>query len=60
MLLKLKEKSQIIEIKHNLTTEKIPASGIKWIEAMGDYFKIITLEKKYFLINNEGFYGEIT
>ena len=40
-----KEKSQIIEIKHNLRTEKIPAPNIKWIEAIGDYVKIITPEK---------------
>jgi DNA-binding LytR/AlgR family response regulator len=46
-----KEKSHIIEIKHNLTTEKIPASGIKWVEAMGDYVKIITLEKKYIVLS---------
>ena len=46
-----KEKSHIIEIKHNLTTEKIPASGIKWVEDMGDYVKIITLEKKYLVLS---------
>ena len=46
-----KEKSHNIEIKHNLTTEKIPTSGIKWVEAMGDYVKIITLEKKYLVLS---------
>ena len=34
-----KEQSHIIEIKHNLKTEKIPTLKIKWIEAMGDYVK---------------------
>lgn len=46
-----KEKSHIIEIKHNLTTEKIPTARIKWIEAMGDYVKVITPEKKYLVLS---------
>jgi len=45
------ETSHSIEIKHNLTTEKIPISKIKWVEAMGDYIKIITLEKKYLVLS---------
>ncbi len=47
-----REKSHIIEIKHNLRTEKIPAAKIKWIEAMGDYVKIITPEKKYLVLSS--------
>jgi len=42
---------QIIEVKHNLKTEKIASSKIKWIEAMGDYIKIITQEKNYLVLS---------
>ena len=40
-----------IEIKHNLTVEKITTNSIKWIEAMGDYVKIITPKKKYLVLS---------
>tara|TARA_A100001011_G_C13769068_1_gene618388 strand:+ start:122 stop:484 length:363 start_codon:yes stop_codon:yes gene_type:complete len=40
-----KDESHIIEIKYNSKTEKIPITRIKWIEAMGDYVKVITHEK---------------
>lgn len=46
-----KDSNHILEIKHNLTTEKIPTSEIKWIEAMGDYVKVITNEKKYLVLS---------
>ena len=46
-----KDKGHIMEIKHNLTTEKIPTSKINWIEAMGDYVKVITPDKKYLVLS---------
>ncbi|MGB1404752.1 MAG: LytR/AlgR family response regulator transcription factor [Flavobacteriaceae bacterium] len=42
---------KIIEVKHNLKIEKIASSKIKWIEAMGDYIKIITQEKNYLVLS---------
>ena len=42
---------KIIEVKHNLKIEKIASSKIKWIEAMGDYSKIITQEKNYLVLS---------
>ena len=46
-----KEEVQNIEIKHNLTTEKIPTANIKWVEAMGDYVKVITSKKNYLVLS---------
>tara|TARA_B100000767_G_scaffold274766_1_gene308846 strand:- start:9650 stop:10345 length:696 start_codon:yes stop_codon:yes gene_type:complete len=43
---------QSIEVKHNLKTEKIILSSIKWIEAMGDYVKIVTPQKKYIVLSS--------
>ena len=44
-------KGEVIEIKHNFKTEKIPLENIKWIEAMGDYVRIISYEKKYMVLS---------
>ena len=54
--LKLKEQSNslseyTIEIKHNLKNEKVNTDKIKWVEAMGDYVKIITESKKYLVLS---------
>ena len=46
-----KNSNHILEIKHNLTTEKIPTSEIKWIEALGDYVKLITNDKSYVILS---------
>tara|TARA_B100000989_G_C19514902_1_gene461097 strand:+ start:1102 stop:1797 length:696 start_codon:yes stop_codon:yes gene_type:complete len=55
-----KDKSHIIEIKYNLKTEKIPTTSIKWIEAMGDYVKVITTEKKYLVLSSmKGFMSKL-
>ena len=40
-----------IEIKHNLKNEKVYTNNIKWVEAMGDYVKIITETKKYLVLS---------
>jgi len=45
------EKQQFIVVKSNLKTEKIKLDQIHWIEAMGDYVKIITPEKKYLVLS---------
>ena len=41
-----------IEVKCNLKTEKITLSAIQWIEAMGDYVKIVTSKKKYIVLSS--------
>lgn len=46
------ESIQSIEVKHNLKTEKIILSSIQWIEAMGDYVKIVTPKKKYIVLSS--------
>ena len=43
---------QSIEVKHNLKTEKIILSSIQWIEAMGDYVKIVTPKKNYIVLSS--------
>lgn len=40
-----------IEIKHNLKTEKVAIDHIQWIEAVGDYVKIITQKKKFMVLS---------
>ena len=46
------ELKKSIEVKCNLKTEKINLSTIQWIEAMGDYVKIVTSEKKYIVLSS--------
>ena len=46
------ELKKSIEVKCNLKTEKIILSTIQWIEAMGDYVKIVTSEKKYIVLSS--------
>ena len=56
-----KKTNDFIEIKHNLKTEKIAIDQIQWIEAVGDYIKIITHKKKILgTLNNEGFFNPLT
>lgn len=45
------EKNKFIVVKSNLKTEKIRLDRIYWIEAMGDYVKIITREKKFLVLS---------
>jgi len=42
-----KEEISYIEIKSNLKSEKIILKNIQWIEAMGDYIRVVTENKKY-------------
>jgi len=46
-----KKTNDFIEIKHNLKTEKIAIDQIQWIEAVGDYIKIITHKKKFLVLS---------
>ena len=46
------ELKKSIEVKCNLKTEKITLSTIQWIEAMGDYVKIVTSKKKYIVLSS--------
>ena len=47
----LNKVDEFIEIKHNLKTEKIAIDHIQWIEALGDYVKIITSKKKFMVLS---------
>jgi two-component system, LytTR family, response regulator len=47
----LNKVDEFIEIKHNLKTEKIAIDHIQWIEAVGDYVKIITSKKKFIVLS---------
>ena len=47
----LNKVDEFIEIKHNLKTEKIAIDHIQWIEAVGDYVKIITSKKKFMVLS---------
>lgn len=41
-----------IEVKCNLKTENIKLSSIQWIEAMGDYIKIVTHKKNFIVLSS--------
>ena len=41
-----------IEVKCNLKIEKIVLASIQWIEAMGDYVKIVTPKKKFIVLSS--------
>jgi len=45
------EKNKFIVVKNNLKTEKIRLDRIYWVEAMGDYVKIITQERKFLVLS---------
>ena len=44
-----------IFVKSNLKKRKIYIKDIKWIEALGDYVKLITKEKALYSIYHESF-----
>ncbi|MEE3034594.1 MAG: LytTR family DNA-binding domain-containing protein [Bacteroidota bacterium] len=46
-----KKKDLKIEIKSNYKNQKIKVNEIKWIEAMGDYIKIVTKRKNYIVLS---------
>ncbi len=46
-----KNKDLKIDIKSNNKNQKIKVNEIKWIEAMGDYIKIVTKRKNYMVLS---------
>jgi len=44
------KKEHVVHLKCNFKSEKLQANSIRWIEAMGDYVKVVTKNK------NSGFY----
>ncbi|PDH45765.1 MAG: DNA-binding response regulator [Flavobacteriales bacterium MED-G15] len=45
------KKEYTIHFKCNFKTEKVSANNIRWIEAMGDYVKIVTSKKTYMVLS---------
>jgi DNA-binding LytR/AlgR family response regulator len=41
----------MVHFKCNFKSEKIFASDIRWIEAMGDYVKVVTKNKNYMVLS---------
>lgn len=46
----IQENGQFIFVKSNLKTHKISIDSIKWIEALGDYIKVVTDEQHYIVL----------
>ena len=46
-----KKKEQIIHFKCNFKSEKLKANNIRWVEAMGDYVKVVTNNKNYMVLS---------
>ena len=47
-----KKEDYFIHFKCNLKSEKVLVNNIKWIEAMGDYVKIVTQNKNYVVLSS--------
>ncbi|MDA9035914.1 LytTR family DNA-binding domain-containing protein [Flavobacteriaceae bacterium] len=47
-----KKEDYFIHFKCNLKSEKVLVNNIKWIEAMGDYVKIVTQNKSYVVLSS--------
>ena len=45
------KKEQMIHFKCNFKAEKLKANNIRWIEAMGDYVKVVTKNKNYMVLS---------
>ena len=45
------KKEYLIHFKCNFKAEKLLANNIRWIEAMGDYVKIVTKSKNYMVLS---------
>ena len=46
-----KKKEYLIHFKCNFKSEKLEARSIRWIEAMGDYVKVVTKNKNYMVLS---------
>jgi len=47
-----KKEDYFIHFKCNLKSEKVLVNNVKWIEAMGDYVKIVTQNKNYVVLSS--------
>lgn len=45
------KKEHLIHFKCNFKAEKLLANNIRWVEAMGDYVKIVTKNKNYMVLS---------
>ena len=45
------KKEHIIHFKCNFKAEKLKANNIRWVEAMGDYVKVVTNSKNYMVLS---------
>ncbi len=46
-----KKKEYLVHFKCNFKSEKLEARSIRWIEAMGDYVKVVTKNKNYMVLS---------
>ena len=47
----LEKKEYLVHFKCNFKSEKLEARSIRWIEAMGDYVKVVTKNKNYMVLS---------
>lgn len=47
----LKKKEHLIHFKCNFKSEKLIINNIRWIEAMGDYVKVVTKSRNYMILS---------
>ena len=47
-----KKKEYLVHFKCNFKSEKLEARSIRWIEAMGDYVKVVTKNKNYMVLSH--------
>ena len=45
------KKEHMVHFKCNFKSEKLQANNIRWIEAMGDYVKVVTKNKNYMVLS---------
>lgn len=45
------QKEHMIQFKCNFKSEKLQSNSIRWIEAMGDYVKVVTKNKNYMVLS---------
>lgn len=45
------KKEHMVHFKCNFKSEKLQANSIRWIEAMGDYVKVVTKNKNYMVLS---------
>jgi DNA-binding LytR/AlgR family response regulator len=45
------KKEHMVHFKCNFKSEKLQANSIRWIEAMGDYVKVVTKNRNYMVLS---------